>query len=153
MCYKLCAILSEYYQERIMVRLFVFIDCGRILFLCNDLFRLFVSFFVVLIKRRYATNTATATRTAKKQQVQTREKTTTLHVHHAFWYISLPSSVCLLWRGLKTIKFDFLKLMDSLFARHHWVKFHVCRGREQKATTFFFDAVLQNSTPKEFANI
>ena len=35
------------------------------------------------------------------------------------------SSVCLLWRGLKTIKFDFLKLMDSLFARHHWVNLSI----------------------------
>ena len=72
MCYKLCAILSEYYQERIMVRLFVSLIVAGF-YSCNDLFRLFVSFFVVLIKRRYATNmatataTATATRTAKKQ--------------------------------------------------------------------------------------
>ena len=35
------------------------------------------------------------------------------------------SSVYLLWRGLKTIKFDFLKLMDSLFARHHWVNLSI----------------------------
>ena len=36
-----------------------------------------------------ATTTATATRTAKKLQVFI-SKTTTLHVHHAFLYISLP---------------------------------------------------------------
>ena len=67
MCYELCAILYEYYQERIMVRLFVSLIVAGF-YSCNDLFRLFVSFFVVLIKRRYATNTATrtATRTAKK---------------------------------------------------------------------------------------
>ena len=35
------------------------------------------------------------------------------------------SSVCLLWRGLRTIKCDFLKLMDSLFARHHWVNLSI----------------------------
>ena len=37
-----------------------------------------------------ATTTATATKTAEKQYVWIR-KTTTLHVHHAFLYISLPS--------------------------------------------------------------
>ena len=49
-----------------MVRLFVSLIVAGF-YSCNDLFRLFVSFFVMLIKRRYATNTATATRTAKKQ--------------------------------------------------------------------------------------
>ena len=37
-----------------------------------------------------ATATATAKRTAKRQQVQIR-KITTLHVFHAFLYISFPS--------------------------------------------------------------
>ena len=44
-------------------------------------------------------------------------KTTTLHVHHAFWYISLPSL------------HDYnVKLPNFTF----------CRGREHKTTTFFF---------------
>ena len=44
-------------------------------------------------------------------------KTTTLHVHHAFLYISLPS---LHDYNVKVPNFTF------------------CRGREQTATTFFF---------------
>ena len=62
-------------------------------------------------------------------------KTTTLHVHHAFWYISLPS------------------LHDYHLKRP---KFTFCRGREQKLFRFpflNFDAVLENSTPKNFASI
>ena len=35
--------------------------------------------------------TVTATRTSKTQKVQIARKTTTLHVQHAFLYISLPS--------------------------------------------------------------
>ena len=67
-------------------------------------------------QRVYATTTTAASRTAKKQQVQTG-KTTTLHVHHAFLYISLPSL------------HDYnVKLPNFTF----------CRGREQKTTTFFF---------------
>ena len=67
-------------------------------------------------QRVYATTTTAASRTAKKQQVQTG-KTTTLHVHNAFLYISLPSL------------HDYnVKLPNFTF----------CRGREQKTTTFFF---------------
>ena len=35
------------------------------------------------------------------------------------------SSVCLLSRGLKTIRFDFLKLMDSLIAKHRCVNLSI----------------------------
>ena len=52
----------------------------------------------------------------KKQKVWIG-KTTTLHVHHAFLYISLPS---LHDYNVKVPNFTF------------------CRGREQTATTFFF---------------
>ena len=46
-----------------------------------------------------------------------QKKTTTLHVHHAFLYISLPS---LHDYNIKVPYFTF------------------CRGREHKTTTFFF---------------
>ena len=39
------------------------------------------------------------------------------------------SSVCLLWHGLKTIKFDFLKLIDSLLAWHHCISLHISEFR------------------------
>ena len=99
--------------------------------LYNDLYlasfgRKFITDLITLIastrpkfdryQRVYATTTTAASRTAKKQQVQT-SKTTTLHVHHAFLYISLPSL------------HDYnVKLPNFTF----------CRGREQKTTTFFF---------------
>ena len=51
-----------------------------------------------------------------KKEVGLISKTTTFHAHHAFWYISLPSSHDY---DLKAPKFTF------------------CRGREHKATTFF----------------
>ena len=64
----------------------------------------------------YAITTGTATRTAKKA-IGLISKTTALHVHHAFLYISLPSL------------HDYnVKLPNFTF----------CRGREQKTTTFFF---------------
>ena len=59
---------------------------------------------------------AKATRTGKKQCFEIG-KTTTLHVRHAFLYISLPS---LHNYNVKVPKFMF------------------CRGREHKTTTFFF---------------
>ena len=47
------------------------------------------------------------------------------------------SSVCLIWRGLKTIRFVFLKLMGSLFARHHCVNLSISEfkisGRKLKS--------------------
>ena len=52
-----------------------------------------------------------------KKEIGLLRKTTTLHVHHAFWYISLPSFHDY---NVKTPNFPF------------------CRGREQKTTTFFF---------------
>ena len=52
-----------------------------------------------------------------KKAIGLISKTTTLHVHHAFLYISLPS---LHDYNVKVPKFTF------------------CRGRERKATTLFF---------------
>ena len=43
---------------------------------------------------------------------------------HSMLFLSIlidKSSVCLLWRGLKTIKLDFFKLIDNLLAWHHCV--------------------------------
>ena len=60
--------------------------------------------------------TMTVTRTAKKQKVLIG-KTTTLHVHHAFLYISL------LWLHDYNVKLP---------------NFTLCRGQDQKTTTFFF---------------
>ena len=63
-------------------------------------------------------------------------KTTTLHVHHAFMHISLPSSVRLL---VKMPNFTF------------------CEGRKQAMTKFILfmnlDMVYRNSAPEEFACI
>ena len=65
----------------------------------------------------YATTAATARRTAKTKQVWT-SKTTTLHVHHVVFYVSLPS------------------LHDSNVKLR--TNFTFCRGRKQKTTFFFF---------------
>ena len=59
---------------------------------------------------------ATSTRTTKKQLAQIG-KTTALHVHHAFLYISLPS----------LHDYD-VKMRNFTF----------CGGREHKTTFFFF---------------
>ena len=63
-------------------------------------------------------------------------KTTTLHVHHAFLYISLPS---LHDYNVKVPNFTF------------------CRGREQTATTFFFFSELRYTllefNSRKFADI
>ena len=67
--------------------------------------------------RKLPTMTATATRTAKKREVQIGKKKTTLQAHHAFLHVSLPSL------------HDYnVKLPNFTF----------CRGREKKTTTFFF---------------
>ena len=78
------------------------------------------------------TMTVTATRTAKKQLVYI-SKATTLHVYHAFLYISLPSlQVC-----------DKLpKFMHPLY-----------RVGEHSTKIFFFYTVLWDSTCDNFANI
>ena len=60
--------------------------------------------------------TTMSTRTSKKQWVYIGY-TTTLHVHHAFWYISLPSP------------YDY----DMKFPN-----FTFCRGREDKGTIICF---------------
>ena len=74
-----------------------------------------------------ATATATATKTTKDQLVSVR-KTTNLHVHHAFLYISLPS----------------LHVYEVKMPN-----FTVSAGREHKLTTFFFFPDLRYS-PSEF---
>ena len=78
-------------------------------------------------------NDATAPRTSK------RSKTTTLHVHHAFFYISLP----------------FLHDYDVKMSN-----FAFYGGRKQATTKFYFsycllylDMVARNSTPGGFASI
>ena len=50
-------------------------------------------------------------------------------------------SVCLRWRGLNIIKFDFLKLMDSLFARHHYVNLSISKFKiyESHVSTSYID--------------
>ena len=90
MCYELCAILSEYYNERITVRLFVsLIVAGFYSF--NELFRLYVSFFIMLIIRSLRDKHGDGNENGKKAIGLDKRKTTTLHVHHAFLYISLLS--------------------------------------------------------------
>ena len=71
-----------------------------------------------------ATTTATSTRTSKKKSVYIG-KTTTLHVHHAFLYISLPS---LHYYDVKMPIFTF------------------CGERERKTRTssFFFRTSIQS---------
>ena len=66
--------------------------------------------------KKTATATATATRTAKEQLVFV-SRTTTLQVHHAFLYISLPS-----------LHVHEVKMPHFTFSGE----------RERKATTFFF---------------
>ena len=72
-----------------------------------------------------ATTTATSTRTSKKKSVYIG-KTTTLHVHHAFLYISLPSL------------HDYHVKMPS---------FTFCEGRKQAMSDKKFG---RNSAPEEF---
>ena len=67
-----------------------------------------------------ATATATTTRTAKKRYFYI-SKTTILHVHHAFLYISLLSL------------HDYNVKVPNFFPN-----FTFCRGREHKTTTICF---------------
>ena len=78
--------------------------------------------------RRYENPTVTATGTSKMQHpVGLMSKTITLHVHHAFLYISLPSL------------HDYDGKMPNF----------TCYGGRKQATAM--NMVLRNSAQKEFA--
>ena len=69
-----------------------------------------------LKQRRSTKAKATTTTTSKKQKIYIN-KTTTLHVHHAFLYICLPSFP------------DYDEKVSN---------FKFCGGHDHKTTTFFF---------------
>ena len=81
----------------------------------------------------YATMMATAMRMAKKESVYI-SKTTTLYVHNAFLYISLPS--------LQVYDMKLPNFMCPLY-----------RGGEYSTKIFFFYTVLSDSTRDNFSKI
>ena len=118
----------EYNQERIMVRLFVSLIVAEF-YSCNELFRLFVSFFVMLIKRSLRNKHGEV----RFRQEKKRQLCTCITLFCTF-----------LWRLCTTTTWNYL---ISRLPR---------TGTKDNNFLFLFlnfDADLQNSTPKKFTNI